>query len=88
MKNGRFSDAQIMGILKQAEGGVPVSELCREHGMSSASFYKWRAKFGGMDASMISELKDMADQNKRLKKMYAELSMPNDLLKEALGKKH
>jgi putative transposase len=88
MKNGRFSDAQIMGILKQAEGGVPVSELCREHGMSSASFYKWRAKFGGMDASMISDLKDMADQNKRLKKMYAELSMQNDLLKEALGKKH
>ena len=88
MKNRRFSDAQIMGILKQAEGGVPVSELCREHGMSSASFYKWRAKFGGMDASMISELKDMADQNKRLKKMYAELSMQNDLLKEALGKKH
>jgi len=87
MKNGRFSDAQIMGILKQAEGGVPVSDLCREHGMSSASFYKWRAKFGGMDASMISELKDMADQNKRLKKMYAELSMQNDLLKEALGKK-
>jgi putative transposase len=79
MKNGRFSDAQIMGILKQAEGGVPVSELCREHGMSSASFYKWRAKYGGMDASMISELKDMADQNKRLKKMYAELSMQNDL---------
>ena len=87
MKNGRFSDAQIMGILKQAEGGVPVSDLCREHGMSSASFYKWRARFGGMDASMISELKDMADQNKRLKKMYAELSMQNDLLKEALGKK-
>ena len=54
MKNGRFSDAQIMGILKQAESGVPVSELCREHGMSSASFYKWRAKFGGMDASMVS----------------------------------
>jgi putative transposase len=87
MKNGRYSDAQIMGILKQAEGGVPVSDLCREHGMSSASFYKWRAKFGGMDASMISELKDVADQNKRLKKMYAELSMQNDLLKEALGKK-
>ena len=50
MKNGRYSDAQIMAVLKQAEGGVPVFELCREHGMSSASFYKWRAKFGGMDA--------------------------------------
>ncbi len=86
-KNGRFSDAQILGILKQAEGGVPVSELCREHGMSSASFYEWRAKFGGMDASLIGEMKDMAEQNRRLKKMYAEMSMQNELLKEALGKK-
>lgn len=87
MKNGRFSDAQIMGILKQAEGGVPVSELCREHGMSSASFYKWRAKYGGMDASMVSQMKAMEAENKRLKRMYAEMSMQNDLLKEALGKK-
>ncbi len=86
MKTARYSDAQIMGILKQAEGGVPVSELCLEHGMSSASFYKWRAKFGGMDASLITEMKDMAEQNRRLKKMYAEMSMQNDLLKEALGK--
>ena len=87
MKKSRFSDAQIMGILKQAEGGVPVSELCREHGMSNASFYKWRAKFGGMDASMISQMKSIDDENRRLKRMYAELSMQNDLLKEALGKK-
>ena len=87
MKNGRFSDAQIMAVLKQAEGGVPVSELCREHGMSSASFYKWRAKFSGMDASLISEMKDMAEEKRRLKRMYAEMSMQNDLLKEALGKK-
>ncbi len=87
MKIARYSDAQIMGILRQAEGGVPVSELCREHGMSSASFYKWRAKFGGMDASLITEMRDMAEQNQRLKKMYAEMSMQNDLLKEALGKK-
>jgi len=65
----------------------PVSELCREHGMSSVSFYKWRAKFGGMDASLISEMKDMAEENRRLKRMYAEMSMQNDLLKEALGKK-
>ena len=87
MKSKRYSDAQIMGILKQAESGVPVSELCREHGMSNASFYKWRAKFGGMDVSMISELKAMAEENRRLKRMYAEMSMQNDLLKEALGKK-
>ena len=87
MKTARFSDAQIMGILRQVESGVPVSELCREHGMSSASFYKWRSRYGGMDASMVSEMKAMADENRRLKRMYAEMSMQNDLLKEALGKK-
>ena len=87
MKTARFSDAQIMGILRQAESGVPVSELCREHGMSSASFYKWRSRYGGMDESMVSEMKAMADENRRLKRMYAEMSMQNDLLKEALGKK-
>ena len=87
MKTARFSDAQIMGILRQAESGVPVSELCREHGMSSASFYKWRSRYGGMDASMVSEMKAMADENRRLKRMYAEMSMQNDLLKEALGNK-
>jgi putative transposase len=63
------------GILKQAEGGTLVSELCQEHGMSSASYYKWRAKFGGMDASLVAEIKDMAEQNRRLKRMYAEMSM-------------
>jgi putative transposase len=87
MKTGRYSDAQIMGILKQAESGVPISELCREHGMSNASFYKWRAKYGGMDVSMMSQLKVMEAENLRLKRMYAEMSMQNDLLKEALGKK-
>jgi putative transposase len=87
MQTSRFSDAQIMAILRQAEDGVPVAQLCREHGMSDASFYKWRAKFGGMDASMVAQMKSMEDENRRLKKMYAELSMQNDLLKEALGKK-
>jgi putative transposase len=87
MKTSRFSDAQIMAILKQAEDGIPVAELCREHGMSDASFYKWRAKFGGMDASMVAQMKSIEDENRRLKKMYAELSMQNELLKEALGKK-
>lgn len=87
MKTGRYSDAQIMGILKQSESGVPISELCREHGMSNASFYKWRAKYGGMDVSMVSQVKVMEAENRRLKRMYAEMSMQNDLLKEALGKK-
>ena len=66
---------------------MPISELCREHGMSNASFYKWRAKYGGMDVSMMSQLKVMEAENRRLKRMYAEMSMQNDLLKEALGKK-
>lgn len=87
MKQKRFTETQIMQILKQAEGGVPVAELCREHGMSSASFYKWRSKYGGMDASMMSQMKALAQENQRLKKMYAEMSLQNDLLKEALGKK-
>ena len=87
MKTSRYSDAQIMAILRQAEGGMPVADLCREHGMSNASFYKWRAKYGGMDASMISQMKATEDENRRLKKMFAELSMQNELLKEALGKK-
>jgi putative transposase len=86
MKTSRYTEAQIISILRQAEGGVPVAELCREHGMSNASFYKWRAKYGGMDASMISQMKAMEDENRRLKRMYADLSMQADLLKEALGK--
>jgi len=87
MKTSRFSEPQILAILRQAEGGVLVPDLCREHGMSTASFYKWRAKYGGMDASMISQMKALEDENRRLKKMYAEMSMQAELLKEALGKK-
>ena len=87
MKMTRYSEPQILAILRQAEGGVPVAVLCREHGMSTASFYKWRAKYGGMDASMIAQTKALEDENRRLKKMFAELSMQNELLKEALGKK-
>lgn len=70
MKTSRYTDAQIIAILRQAEGGVPVAELCREHGMSNASFYKWRAKYGGMDASLISQMKAMEDENRRLKCVF------------------
>lgn len=76
-----------MAVLRQAEGGVAVPELCREHGISSASFYKWRAKYGGMDASKMSQMKALEDKNRRLKRMFADLSMQADLLREALGKK-
>ena len=87
MKMTRYSEPQILAILRQAEGGVPVAELCREHGMSNASFYKWRAKYGGMDASMVSQMKAMEEENRRLERMYADLSMQADLLKKALGNK-
>jgi putative transposase len=87
MKKSRFSDSQILGILKQAESGVPVPQLCREHGMSSALFYRWRSKFGGMDASMMARLKELEDENRRLKKMYAEERLKAEVLQEALSKK-
>ena len=87
MRKSRFTETQIMCILRQAEGGLAVGDLCREHAISNATFDKWRSKYGGMDASKISEMKGIEDENRRLKKMYAELSMQNELLKEALGKK-
>ena len=87
MKTSRFSDSQILAILKQAENGVPVTELCREHGMSSAAFYKWRAKFGGMDASMMARMKELERENARLKKMYAETQLKYEVIQEALAKK-
>lgn len=87
MKKSRFTDAQILAILKQGENGVAVADLCREHVISAATFYNWRSKFGGMDASLMSEMKAMAEENRRLKKMYAEMAMQNELLKDALGKK-
>ena len=87
MRKSRFTESQIMGILRQVEGGLALAEVLREHAISSATFYKWRSKYGGMDTSMISQMKGIEDENRRLKKMFAELSMQNELLKEALGKK-
>lgn len=87
MKKSKYSDHQILAILKQAEAGTPIPDLCREHGMSSATFYKWRAKYGGMDASMIARLKELEDENRRLKKMYAEERLKAEIVQEALAKK-
>ena len=72
MKTSKYTDTQILSILKQNEQGVSVAELCREHGMSDATFYKWRAKFGGMDTSLMKRMKELEDENRRLKQMYAE----------------
>ena len=87
MKKSRFSESQIISILKQAEAGTPVPELCREHGMSSALFYKWRSKYGGMDASMMARLKELEEENRRLKKMYAEERLKAEIIQEAMQKK-
>ena len=73
MKMTGYSEPQILAILRQAEGGVPMAELCREHELSNASFYKWRAKYGGTDASMVSQMKAMEEENWRLKRMDADL---------------
>ena len=87
MKTSLFTDSQIIAILKQAEGGSPVPELCREHGISIATFYKWRSKFGGMDASLMASMKELEDENRRLKKMYAEERLKAEIVAEALTKK-
>lgn len=87
MKKSRYSDSQIISILNQAEAGTPVAELCREHGMSNASFYKWRAKYGGMDASLMTRMKELEAENSRLKKMYADVQLAHDVIKEAMAKK-
>lgn len=87
MNRSKRSEAEIVKILKEAENGVPVPELCRRYGMGRATFYKWRSRYGGCDASMISEMKSMAEENRRLKKMYAEVQIQNDLLREVLTKK-
>jgi putative transposase len=87
VKKSRFTDSQIIGVLKQAEAGSAVPDLCREHGISSATFYKWRSRFGGMEPSMVSRMKELEEENRRLKKMYAEAQLSADLLKEALSKK-
>jgi putative transposase len=85
MKTSRYSDSQILSILKQAESGTPVPALCREHGMSTASFYKWRAKFGGMDASLMKRMKELEDENRRLKKMYADDRLKAEIVQEVLA---
>ncbi len=87
MKKSKFSDGQIIEALKRVEGGLSVPELCRELGISAATFYKWRAKYGGMDTSMMARMKELEAENARLKKMYAEERLKADILKEAMAKK-
>jgi putative transposase len=87
MKRSRFTEEQIIGILREQETGVPVADLCRKHGLSSPTFYKWKAKFGGMDVSEARRLKALEDENAKLKRLLADAILDNVALKDLLGKK-
>ncbi len=87
MKKSRFTEAQIVGILKEQEAGVAVTELCRKHGVSSPTFYKWKAKYGGLDVSEARKLKSLEDENAKLKRLLADAMLDNVALKDLLGKK-
>ena len=87
MKRSRYSESQIISILKEAESGIPVAELCRKHGMSDATFYNWRSKYGGMDVSMMKRMKELEEENRRLKKMYAEEKLKAEIIQEAMEEK-
>lgn len=87
MKRTRFTETQIVSILKKNEAGVKVGDLCREHGISDATFYNWKAKYGGMDVREVRRLKDLEEENIKLKKMFADLSLENYALKDLIAKK-
>lgn len=87
MKRSRFSEEQIIAILKEQEAGLPTADVCRRHGVSSATFYKWKAKFGGLDVSEAKRLRQLEDENTKLKKLLAEAMLDNAMLKEITAKK-
>ena len=87
MKRSRFTEKQIIGILKEHEAGVSVSDLCRKHGVSDASIYKWKARFGSMDVSEAKRLRSLEDENAKLKRLLADAMLDNVALKDLLGKK-
>ncbi len=87
MKKSRYTEAQIVKILKEVEVGRLVKEVCREYGISDATYYNWKAKYGGMESSDIKRLKDLEEENRRLKQMYAELSLDHKILKDIVEKK-
>jgi putative transposase len=87
MKTSRYSEEQIIAVLKQAEGGLKTAEVCRQHGISSATFYKWKAKYGGLEVSEARRLRQLEDENRRLKQIVADLTLDNQALKTVVAKK-
>jgi putative transposase len=87
MRKSKFTEQQIVSILKQHEAGLKVADICRENGISAATFHNWKAKYGGMDASQLKQIKELQEENSRLKRMYADLSMVHDALKQVVEKK-
>jgi putative transposase len=87
MKRSRFTEGQIVSILKQVEGGRNIKDVCREHGISETTYYNWKSKYGGMECSDIKRLKELEHENRRLKQMYADLSLENRALKDVIEKK-
>ena len=86
MRKSKFSESKIVALLKEAEAGRKVSDICREHGINSARFYQWRSKYGGMEASDIKKLKELREENEKLKRMYADMALENQAIKDLLGK--
>lgn len=86
MKRSRFNETQVVAILKEGEAGKAVAEVCREHGISNATYYAWKSKYGGMDASELKRMRQLEEENGRLKKMYADLALENMAIKDLLGK--
>ena len=87
MKKSRYSESQIIQILNEGESGVPITDICREHGICRATYYKWKAKYGGMDVNELKHLRELETENRRLKQMYAELSLDHKVLKDIISKK-
>ena len=87
MKKSRFKEAQIVTIFKEADAGIPISDLCRKHGISQSCFYQWKSKYGGMDVSELKRMKELEAENQRLKRMFADLSLEHDAIKYLLEKK-
>lgn len=87
MKQTKYTETQIVNILKEAEAGIALDELSRKHGFSKSTFYKWKARYGGMDANALKRLKELEDENQRLKQMYADLSLEHRVLKDIVEKK-